>query len=296
MKGCARSLVLAFAAYLAIAAVIAWLLHQFFGLSPRLSWPAAFGAAVFGWAGLSLFFTIPERLRERGSIRACLRGERPVHGRQVGLVGTIDAVGPLLRAPLSGTECVAYKYAISMLQTGGNRRRIVPMVEGMALTPSVIASPCGSFRLLAVPAFDGGGPAFSDEVAMRNAAELLRTGRFETAVARGDLERELTDDDGAFRRDRNLGPADLPLAECSFREDVVRPGEKVYVNGFYSEARGGIVPQPNWAKQTRLLRGDIEEVTGQLQRQIRNYAVGAVICCAIAAGIVAAFVAQVRSG
>lgn len=294
MKGCARSLILGLALYGVIAGGIAWLLQQFFALPLARTWQVAIGTGLLLWAGLSLFAAIPGRFRERASIGACLRGERPVDGRQIGIVGTISALGPLLRAPLTGAECLAYQYTISKFVKSGKHSSITAMVEGLALTPSLIATPCGSFRLLAVPTLDVGGEPLAHEVAVRNAAELLRTGRFESPgpPARGTMARRLSDDDGAYRCEHIYATGPLPLDECTFRESVVRPGDKVYVHGLYSELRGGVVPHLNWATETRLLSGDVDEVARKLGRSIRNYAIGGVICCAIAAGILAAFLAQ----
>ncbi|MEX0880533.1 MAG: hypothetical protein WEB59_13690 [Thermoanaerobaculia bacterium] len=291
MKGCARSLFLGLAVYLAIAGGIAWLLHLRFSLPLERTWQVSAGAGFFAWVGLTLLFGILEFFRERASIRACLCGQRPADGRQTGIVGTIDAAGPLLRAPLSGTLCLAYKYTISKLVKSGKGSQLATLVEGIALVPSVITTPCGSYRLLAVPTFDAEGESFSREAAAGNAAELLRTARFEPPgkASRGALERQWTDDDGAFQCDRNHTTAEFPLEECVFREDVVKSGEKVYAYGLFSEQRGGLVPHPNWSKETRILRGDVEEVTRKLKRKIRNYAVGGVICCGIAAGILYAF-------
>lgn len=300
MKGCARSFALTLMVYVASAAGIAWLLYERFDLPLDRMWHVSLGAGVFVWVGLTLIGGVPEVFRERGSIRACLRGQRPVDGRQVGLVGTITTSSPLLRAPLSGTQCLAYKYAILMLEKSGKNRSVVTLVEGIAIVPSAIATPCGSFKLLAVPTLETGGGMFTHDAAIRettirNAAELLRTARFEAPgkVVRGTLEKRLTDDDGAFQCDQNHTTQAIPLDECRFQEDVVKSGEKVYVYGLYSEQRGGLVPHPNWSKDTRILTGDIDEVTRKLGRKIRNYTLGGVLFCGIGSGIVAFFLHQV---
>jgi hypothetical protein len=296
MKGCARSLALGFSLYLACAAAIACLLVGAFGLPIARTWPIALGAGLFIWVGLALIGGIVDVLRERASIGACLRGEHPVDGRQASLVGTITTTHPLLRAPLSGTLCLAYKYVISMLEQSGKHRSIVPVVEGIAIVPSTITTPCGSFRLLVVPTIEPGDLMFSvdagiREATLRNAAEHLRTGTFDSPgkVVRGTLEKQLTDDDGAFQIDQNHSTQPITLDQCRFQESVIKSGQQVYVHGLYSEQRGGLVPHPNWAKDTRILTGDIDEVTRKLGRKIRNYTLGGVIFCGIGAGIVAYF-------
>lgn len=291
MKGCARSLFMGLAVYLAIAGAIAWLLHARFALPLERTWQVSAGVGFLTWVGLTFLFGILEPVRERSSIRACLSGKRPADGKRVGIVGTIDASGPRLRAPLSGADCVAYKYTISKLVKTHRRSHVATFVEGTALAPSVITTPCGSYRLLAVPTIEPGGVEFSRETAISNARELLRTAKFgpEGTAARGTLEKQWTDDDGAYQIDRNYTTEEFELEKCVFKEDILPPGGKVYAHGLFSEQRGGLVPHPNWAKETRILRGDGEEVARKLGRKIRNYAVGGVVCCGIAAGILYAF-------
>lgn len=221
-------------------------------------------------------------------------------GRQVGLMGTITTSSPLLRAPLSGSPCLAYKYSISMMDKTGKNHSIVTLVEGIAIVPSHIATPCGNFKLLAVPTFETGGLLFSPdanvrETTLHNAAELLRTATFEPpgTIVRGALEKQWTDDDGAYHRDQNHSAQSIPLDECRFQETIVRQGEQVYVHGLYSAQRGGLVPHANWSKPTRILTGDIDEVTRKLGRTMRNYLSGGVLLCGIAAGIVAYFLQQI---
>lgn len=300
MKGCARSLALTLMVYAGSVAGIAWFLYERFDLPLVRMWYVCLGAGVFVWVGLTLLGAIPEVFRERGAIRACLRGQRPVDGRQVGLVGTISTSSPLLRAPLSATECLAYQYAIRMREESSKNRNVMTLAEGIAIVPSAIATPCGSFKLLAVPTLETGGGLLSRDAATRkttiyNAAQLLRTARFEAPgkIVRGTLEKRWTDDDGAFQWDQLHSTKEIPLADCRFQEDVIKSGAKVYVYGFYSEQRGGLVPHPNWSKDTRILTGDIDEVTRKLGRKIRNYTLGSVLFCAMGAGIVAFFLHQV---
>ena len=277
--------------YLAIGGGIAWLLHARYALPLERTWQVSAGVGFLALVGFRFLFGILELVRERGLLRASLSGQRPVEGRRTGIVGTIAASGPLLRAPLSGAECLAYKYTISKLVKGIRSSYLATVVEGIALVPSVITNPSGSYRLLAVPTIEPGGVDLSRETAIRNAAELLRTAPFVPlgTAARGTLERQWTDDDGAYQIDRNYTDKELDLAVCKFQEDVIRPGEKVYAYGLFSEQRGGLVPHPNWAKETRILRGDGEQVTRTLGRKIRNSAVGGLVFCGVAAGIMYAF-------
>ncbi len=290
MKGCARALLIQLAAYLATAGAIAWVLHGRFGQPlPRVIVPSLIGglAAVIG-AGFLLSISKP--VRDRAALAACLAGKRPADGARAGLAGTIDAIGEPLRAPLSGKECVAWSYEIWEMKSTGSRSSKVVYFEGIALTPSSIATPAGTFRLLAVPTLDLASDGFLPSEALARFREHMKTASFETSKPRGTLEQMLSDDDGSYRREfRAENVADAPLEKCRFTEGAVARGERVYLSGRYSESRGGIVPDPNWAKHTRLMKGDPAEILRQLRGRIVRYAIGGVVFLAGAAAIVRAF-------
>jgi hypothetical protein len=290
VKGCARSLLIQFAAYLATAGAIASLLHSRLGHPlPKLIAPSLIGglAAVIG-AGLLLGISKP--VRDRAALAACLAGKRPADGARAGLAGTIDAIGEPLRAPFSGKECVAWSYEIWEMKATGSRSSKVVYFEGLALTPSAIATPAGAFRLLAVPTLDLASEGFLPSEALARFKEHVKTASFETTKPRGTLAQMWSDDDGSYRREvRAESVADVPLELCRFTEGVVGRGERVYVIGRYSESRGGIVPDPNWAKDTRLMKGDPAEILRQLRGRIVRYAIGGVVFLGVSAAIVAAF-------
>lgn len=82
---------------------------------------------------------------------------------------------------------------------------------------------------------------------------------------------------------------EVPWGTCQFQENLIRRGDRVYVVGLFSESRGGIVPDPNWAKETRIMKGDGEAILRQLGSRIVRYAVGGVVSLAASAGIIALF-------
>ncbi len=73
---------------------------------------------------------------------------------------------------------------------------------------------------------------------------------------------------------------------------MIAQGEQVCVLGLYSAARGGIIPDPNWANQTRVIQGDGESGVEQLGSRARRYVIGALIAGAIPAGIVWAYLSN----
>lgn len=85
-----------------------------------------------------------------------------------------------------------------------------------------------------------------------------------------------------------------PLTVSTFQEDLVRSGDRVYAVGLFSESRGGLVPHPNWAKETRIMKGDPDSVLRQLKGRIVRYLMGGTLSLAAAAGILAAFLSNAR--
>jgi hypothetical protein len=296
MKGCARSLLLQLAGFLALAGAILFVLHHHHGVPPEKAIGATLFAALFGCVGVGFLVGITRPVRERKALRDCLAGKRPADGKRTGIVGRIDPVGETLRSPLSGTECLAYKYEIYRITGSGKRRMKYVFFDGIALVPSVVAAPSGSFRLLAVPAFDFGTAPVEPERAIVNWTGYAKTAPFEPETSRRNLEKQWTDDDGAYRCDKRKQPAsaDVPLEHCTFQEDLIRKGEMVYVVGLFSESRGGVVPHANWARETRIMKGDADGVLRQLRARIVRYVIGGVLCLAASAGILFAFVSHLR--
>ncbi len=296
MKGCARSLIFQVVGVLvALAGVLAFLQVRH-GLAPgRVIGPAIF-AALFGCIGLGLLLAISRPLRERAALRDCLAGKRPTDGKRTGIAGTIEPVGDLLRSPLTGTACLAYRYEIYLWVGHGRRRTRAVYFEGVALVPSVIATPAGSFRLLAVPEFDFGRESIEPQQALFHWSEHAKTAPFETPeAARKTLARQWTDDDGAYRSEkRHPTDGEVPLEECKYHEDLIRKGDRVYVVGLFSESRGGIVPHANWAKETRIMKGEPESILGQLKARIVRYAIGGIVFLGVAGGILSAVVSSAR--
>lgn len=80
---------------------------------------------------------------------------------------------------------------------------------------------------------------------------------------------------------------------CAFFEERhIAQNETVCAFGPYSRERGGLVPHPNWAKPTRLMRGDAATVAAELQKRIRRWKLGAE-CFAI--GAIAAAVVYIAT-
>jgi hypothetical protein len=297
VKGCARTFLLQCIGFLAAAGAVMVFLRAVYGHPPSKTLGVSLLTALFACIALGLLFGIAKPVRERAALRRCLAGKRPSEGERAGIAGTIEpaASGETLRAPFSGVDSLAYRYEIYEMRRIGKSSSKVTYFEGVALVPSVVTSAAGRFPLLAVPTFDFGAEEVEPGKALFHWTEHAKAAPFEPDPKKRTLEKEWTDDDGRYRCEKRWPmPADAPIEACRFRETLVRPGEKVYVVGRYSEAKGGIVPDPNWARDTRLMKGDGDAVFRQLGRRIATWAVVGVLSGAAAAGILLAFVSHAR--
>jgi hypothetical protein len=283
--------------FLAAAAAVMGFLRAVHGYPPSKTIGVSLLTAFFASVALGLLFGIAKPVRERASLRSGLAGKRPTDGGRASIVGTIDAVAAndKLRAPFTGVECLGYRYEIFEMRRIGKTDSKATYFEGVALIPSIVTAPSGTFRLLAVPAFDFGADEVEPGKALFHWSDYAKTAPFEPDPKTRALEKEWTDDDGRYRCEKQWGmPPDVPIESCRFRESLVVPGEKVCVVGRFSESKGGIVPDANWAHVTRIMKGDGDEIFRKLGRRIVTWGIVGIVSAAAAAGILYAFVSNAR--
>ncbi|MHB0969637.1 MAG: hypothetical protein ACYC7A_13500 [Thermoanaerobaculia bacterium] len=288
MQALSRSCLLWTVAFIALVAGAYFYFRGLHG-ETKFLWPATIALAIFLMLVLSYATGIVMSLGERRILKAALAGERPADGRWAAISGHIQSARPL-RAPISGLQCVFYRYEIDGRSGSGDHSQTVTYYEGKALAPSVITTNTGTYRLLAVPTLEGNAVDVEDELALRSVEEYIGVTAFETPQlpkdARTGVVKEWTDDDGEFRVDLKRGEPEVPLERCSFSEWSVPNGEMVCVFGLYSESRGGIVPHPNWSRQARLLKGSGEAGLGTLTKRVFLYTLGILIFTAAAWALV----------
>ncbi len=248
-------------------------------------------AGLASYASLSLLHAAWQAWRERAAISSGRTGALPADGQRAVLVGTIEALGPLLRAPLDGSACVAYDYRISEDRGSGRRRMILTHFRGTGLAPCMIVTPSGRHRLLTVPDLQTSPPLTpsSGRIAAfeRFARETTFTGA-ETAAS--ELVARWTDDDGAYRSDVSYQPlASVDLTRCMLAQQQVRAGAQVCAIGWYSQERGGLVPSPTWAGNPRLIEGDMEALLQTLGASARRRLLLGAAAALASGGLVAAF-------
>lgn len=292
MKGCARTCLLQLLGW-GIASAAFFYSFQSLGHHDAIWW-ASIGAGLFVMIAIGYAWAIKDLLIERRMLLDAATGAQPADGRWVAVSGRIHSMHSL-RGPLTGEDVVAYQYKISRMERSGKSSSDVTYYEGKALVPSTISTRSGSIRLLSVPTFDVPAATFSRYVdTLERAREYVATTPFVAPKeARSTVEHESTDDDGNYRLDKRWFPdREVDLDGFTFEEKHVQQNETVCAFGLYSQQRGGIIPHPNWAKQTRIMRGDAEGVARQLRSRIIRYTIGIAVFSALAYGIVRLYAAN----
>ena len=265
------------------------------GVAPVKTIGVSIGAGFFAWIAMALFVAAIRAARERRALRTGMAGVPPVDGRRAIIVGTIDALGAVLRAPLSDRECVAYTFELFKYQGSGKRRTRVTFAEGIALAPSAIVTQSGTYRLLAVPELDCQPSDLDSGTALPRAAELMRTVPCVPLVpfARPSVEARWSDDDGEYRRElRRFESPELP-DEVQMTERVIERGARVCVFGAYSAERRAIVAdRHDWSRIVRVMKGDPDAIVRQLGASVVRRSIGTIVFGAIAAALVAMFVSS----
>jgi hypothetical protein len=279
---------------LVVAAVMTYL-HVAHGQAPGAALGVGLLAGTFAAASLGLTFSVVRTLRERVRWRVGLAGAQPMDGRQVALVGHITPLKGALVAPLDGAPCVAYNYEIFEDRGAGRQRHRATYYKGTGLAPATIATPAGSFRLLAVPEFEGETGRITGEAGLARVAHYLRTTTFAPRkTSARELEQRWSDRDGAYRSDVAYleDPTKIDLGKCTLVQGHVPPGAAVCVLGLYSQEHRGIVANPDWSQPTRLILGDPERVARTLRAQVVTRTLLALFCGVLSVGALAAFVAN----
>lgn len=287
MRGCFVSLLLWLAGgALAVGAFLAFL-HYRQGVALQDAIGPSIFAGILAWLSLNLFRAAFSSWRERAALARGIAGESPADGQPFVFVGTLEPqTAEILQAPFDGAPCLAYDYAITEIRGQGKRRTVINYYRGSALAPSAVATPSGTYPLLAVPEFQGTAAPIAAAKALGPFLKYAEATQFRShKTSAQELGERWNDADGSWRSDVAYGDAPQPdLSDATFRQHHVEPGGKVTVFGHYAAGRG-IVPHGNWANTTRLLAGDTEHAARTLRSQIRTRLLLALAFAAAAAGV-----------
>lgn len=257
LRSCLRWIVL----YFVVAGLAAALVYARF---PRINIALGAGAAAgfFLWFGLAYLLAIGASGAEARLIRKGMEGGRPNDGEKVAVLGTVSSSFETFESPITRRRALIYEYKV--LPAG---REQAGIFDGFAMAPTTIEGPRGSIRLLAAPEL-----AFPDEIErgpeqIRNLKEYVE--RTDWTVHEGiDIKREiahlktvLADDDGRIRYDIRREKMDTDFSRMTLQEKVVAPGDRVCAIGWFSSARGGLVPHTtSILHSVKIIKGDAEEI------------------------------------
>ncbi len=296
MKGCARTCILWLLGWMAASVAFYFYLNNLGDLGPPLYW-ASIGGGLCVALAVGYAIGIKDLALERSMLLDAAQGTPPTDGRWVAVGGRIHSVHSLY-GPLTGADVVAYQYKISRMERRGKSSSEVTYYDGKALVPSTISTPHGSIRLLAVPTFDVPAATFERYLdTLERARQYVATTPFQTSRTPKNekigMEHESTDDDGNFRVDKRWSDREVDLDGFTFEEKHIKQNEPVCAFGLYVKQRGGLIPHPNWAKQTRIMRGDAHDVANQLRTRIIKYTIGIVFFSVAAYVVVRIYAANV---
>jgi hypothetical protein len=283
---------------IAAVAAIVWFQRFFLSAGKAMEeiWPASIAAGICSVAAVMFLLGVAATARERMSLRNAIGGQLPQDGNWVILAGRMKALSPLT-SPICGKQVVAYRYEMHRVGRASRSSTKVLDYSGTALAASTIETSSGTFRLLAVPMFDMATSTVDEADARRNAQTYVAATHFQQIESgkgsRANLEPPQTDERGAFRLDERE-TKEPDLSACTLDEWVIEQNAPVCVFGRYSQTRGGIVADPNWAKPMRVMLGDAETVVAKLSARIRNYLIGFTITAGVSIAVTSAYLAHVR--
>ena len=288
MKGCARSCITGLVGLFVTIASVFFLLTTA-GAKPRDAQGPAIVAGFLATLAISFVWSVREVLQHRRLLQQAMEGTAPIDGKWAGLSGTMRSNAPVT-SPISAQRVVAFKYRVEESRGSGKQQTVVLHYEGTALASPTLSTNLGTFRLMSVPEFDMDPTSIDQQQAVRNFETYRENTKFEvhsTGKERtNSLAAEWNDDDGVFRRDIQKTEV-ATLGECRFTEQVISQGEQVCILGLYSQSRGGIVPDPSWANQTKVIRGSGESAVARLSKRAWTYTSWALVLSTIAAVICA---------
>jgi hypothetical protein len=188
-------------------------------------------------------------------------------GKRVVVVGRIEALGPTLRAPFTGTRCVAYQYEIDHVGTLPRQRNRMIRVRdywGMAVCPWHVRTAAGPVRMLAYARIEAPPDIPTEDEAYRAAEAHLASTSFRHPASPGErmgsLAEPLSTESDTFGDDICADDAHLhlergrgaELRKLRILERRLHVGEAVCAAGVYSAARQALVPSGAGSKPLRI--------------------------------------------
>lgn len=280
-KSCTAWLVV----YVVVAVLVGHLIYRRVPAISAALWGGAIGGGIV-WIGLANLAGVRTKLAEITRLRKTEAGGPPADGETMAVVGTVEAEGQALTSPLSGVQCVAYKYEV--------RRGESLLFEGFALAPSSILTQHGKIRLLAQPELQLTPREVLRGDAVPQFTDYIKHTKFHEPSL-GDIKTIFTAmhaETDHIRRDTRMSGDDSAIKHATFKEWTLVPGQRVFATGYYSAPRNGLVPDPD-SPLSLIVRDAAAGTVGRSVRGAVGSFVAAVIFLAIAAAALVGFYAFV---
>jgi hypothetical protein len=247
-------------AHLAVVAALTVVIDRATGaqVAPVLRPWAGLLASVLLVLGASNFLQLLRGYGQGDASRSALlaratTGEPPAEGGPMLVTGTVRADGPSMRAPLSGTECVAYQYRLyKRVWLGTNRGHSTTVYwGGYAFQPFMVDTGARAVRVGAMPDFVDEPSRDKTDATIQRAREYVQATPFEEIAGVEILSlfgTMLGDRVGEFRagvrRDWHRADTNPDPGTLKFEEHVLPTGATVSVAGYWLPERSALVPEP----------------------------------------------------
>lgn len=234
-------------------------------------WVGVAAGLQFTLAAGALWTAVSGLLRRGGSRAAILErataGTVPDEDGPVLVTGTVRAATQPLRAPISGTPCVAYTYRMFFeTRNHKGRREEVPVYWGLASRPFIVDTRARAVRVMAVP-------WIVDEAARRSGADMvlrarqyIATTRFEEATgllgalgtAVSTVRVLFTDDDGEHRADYKSTGTERDPGALLLEETLLPVGASASVAGTWLASQGAMQTASGAGGGVQVTTGDVQ--------------------------------------
>ena len=268
-----------FAVHIVAALFVGHLIFRRYPVWPAVVFGGAFGGFIV-WMGLAYLAGVRTKLVEARRLSHA-DDAPPRDGEIIAIVGTVEAMGPPLAAPLTGRASVAYKYVV--------RRGDKLLYDGFGLAPSVVSSQHGQLRILGYPALEVKPRVVPAAEAIPRFSDYIEHTQFREPDL-SDIHaifREPMGEDGSVRTDTRMTSDDATLDRATFTEWSLAPGDRVYATGRYSMEKGALVPEPG-TPLSIILRDASQGAAGRsVAGAVGNFLGGLFFLAVVALGILA---------
>lgn len=227
------------------------------------------GAMMSFLVGLGLAMISGARFaaRDRRALERFRRGERPRDGELAAVTGEIRASFEPLHAPLSGRECVVYRYDIGPPNRRNSESRARDYV-GFAFARCAVHSPYGTYALGSFPVLNGFPEQRHDAARAREYVAATQYEEFSNVLTLAKYTLELHHQPPPVRVDWQLGTVPERLDGTEAKEAIVANGTTVTAYGRYSSATNSLVSGTKSEGYLRLYSGSATTLSTSAMAQL----------------------------